>query len=170
MQYTPEILAQHLGKNYNPDAHYIIDTHRGASTRILSGRFKIIGEVPDFSLNEKGTMVVLEVMEPLPSDASGGAGRSSIAAPPNTGGGQRSVATRNERTLQSSGTGERSGVEPIVTPEPIKTEPVREPKPEPVKTTPKQAEPAVIPKSIHVKAPTPTATDRGGKPLGGKKK
>jgi len=67
MQYTPEILAQHLGKNYNPDAHYIIDTHRGASTRILSGRFKIIGEVPDFSLNEKGTMVVLEVMEPLPS-------------------------------------------------------------------------------------------------------
>lgn len=158
MQYTPEILAEHLGKKYNPDAEYLIETHRGAATRILGGKFKVVGEVPDFSLNEKGTMVVLECVKgDTPVDRS-------IAAPARGLPGQKSIATAVDQTPPPPAA--------VVHEEAIQTEPSVEQvaKPEPVKTKPKQADPTVIRKSIHVKSPPPTATDRGGKPLGGKKK
>jgi hypothetical protein len=159
MQYTTEILAEHLGKKFNPGAEYIIETHRGAATRVLGGKFKIVGEVPDFSLNEKGTMIVLEV---IPAEGP------APALPRPTG---------VERTVTTSG--DASMVQPpapIVEPPPPVV--VHEEAPvEKVETKPIWDKPKVVHKaktSTKTPAKTPAkktvATDRGGKPLGGKNK
>ena len=67
--YTPEVLKLHLKGKYDPKADYLIETHRGAATRMIQGTHKAVGEVPDFSQNEKGTMVVMEVIPPKVSVA-----------------------------------------------------------------------------------------------------
>jgi outer membrane biosynthesis protein TonB len=163
MQYTNEILAEHLGKKFNADAEYIIETHRGAATRVLAGKFKIVGEVPDFSLNEKGTMVVLECVK---ADALVD---RTIAAPVRGIVGQKAAATSVDQTPPPP--------EPVVHAETATMTPVGEAKPLPTeeKVEPPKAEtkPVPAPKVVHKHTPAKrvsTATDRGGKPLGGKKK
>jgi hypothetical protein len=72
-QYTPEILREHLGDKYDPTAEYLVETHRGAAVRCATEELTPVGTVPDFSTNEKGTMVVLvkpRQTEPEPSDVS----------------------------------------------------------------------------------------------------
>ena len=60
MQYTPELLKQHLGRKYEPDADYVIDTHNGAVGRTLDSHWARVGEVPDSAPGEGGTMVVFK--------------------------------------------------------------------------------------------------------------
>jgi hypothetical protein len=55
-------LKEHLGAKFKPDARYIIDTHRGAKTRVSQGTGIVVGEVSDGSLNEEGTMKVVEIL------------------------------------------------------------------------------------------------------------
>jgi hypothetical protein len=64
MEITNEHLKQALGKEFNPNAEYVIDTHRGAVDRTLSGQWKPVGKVPDSTDNENGTMVVMEKINP----------------------------------------------------------------------------------------------------------
>ena len=63
MEYTQDQIKQAVGKHWRPEADYVIDTHRGAASRV-GLRFKRVGEIHDFSLNEKGTMIVLERIPP----------------------------------------------------------------------------------------------------------
>lgn len=61
MEYSPKLLKKHLGMKYDPEATYIIETHRGAKTRTATdSTLRVVGTVPDSSENEEGTMVVLE--------------------------------------------------------------------------------------------------------------
>lgn len=64
MEYTQEQIKQAVGKSWSAGADYVIDTHRGAASRDLIKEFKRVGEIHDFSLNEKGTMIVLERIPP----------------------------------------------------------------------------------------------------------
>ncbi len=63
--YTIQKLQEVLGKTIiKLDGDYVLETHRGAVVKLQSGSFKKIGEVSDYSLNEQGTMVVLEKIPP----------------------------------------------------------------------------------------------------------
>ncbi len=64
MGYTLGALRKSFGKKIRDDREYLIDTHRGAETKIGAGTHTEIGKVPDGSLNEDGTMVVLETAMP----------------------------------------------------------------------------------------------------------
>ncbi len=65
--YTIADLQKEFGSKINPDRNYVIETHRGAHIKLQTGRFKEIGKVPDYSLNEAGIMIVLEqIPSPLP--------------------------------------------------------------------------------------------------------
>ena len=147
MQYTTELLAKHLGKKFNPEAAYLIETHSGAMSRVLEGTHKSVGEVPDFSLNEKGTMVVLERRHTPKEHVD--SGTSSIEAPTNIPLGQRCIATP---------------VQTVLPPNPPKARNAPDPTPKP--------EPKVEAKPIWDKPPVKqtNTTNRGAKPLGGKKK
>jgi hypothetical protein len=171
MQYTNEILAEHLGKKYNEKAEYIIETHCGAATRVLAGKFKVVGEVPDFSLNEKGTMVVLECVK---ADALVD---RTIAAPVRGIVGQKSAATLNEDTPQSTPGNRPEAVmtpvgesKPLPAPEAkketIQTEAVEEPPKAKTKTKPVPAPKVVHKHTLTKKAPIV----HKGRPIGGKKK
>jgi hypothetical protein len=59
MPYTHKLLEQHLGKKYNPKATYLIETHKGAASRVIEGTHKIVGEISDFAPNETGTMIIM---------------------------------------------------------------------------------------------------------------
>jgi hypothetical protein len=58
--YTLDDIKNHLGEKFNPEATYILDTHAGARNRIVAGTHRSVGQVPDSTTNENGTMVVLE--------------------------------------------------------------------------------------------------------------
>ena len=60
MDYTPEILKEHLGDAYESDAEYVIETTSSAVARFLDSAYKKVGKVPDSSLNGSGTMVVFK--------------------------------------------------------------------------------------------------------------
>lgn len=64
MGYSPAILKEHLGKKFDPAKDYVIDTHRGATARIAAKTHKEVGRVPDSTEDEKGTMIVLEILKP----------------------------------------------------------------------------------------------------------
>ncbi len=55
MDYTPEILKEHLGDAYDPDAEYVVDTPNGAVIRAWDSAWKKVGEVPDSRLGNRGT-------------------------------------------------------------------------------------------------------------------
>ncbi len=42
---------------------YIIETHRGAHAKMNAGTHRKVGEVDDYSQNEGGTMILLEVLK-----------------------------------------------------------------------------------------------------------
>ncbi len=66
--YTPELLAMALGKGFNPNADYILETHRGAQLRMAGNpTLKFVGTVNDFTATETGTMIVLEKIKPQPA-------------------------------------------------------------------------------------------------------
>ena len=44
---------------------YSVETHRSASVKLQTGQWKEVGQIPDYSLNQEGTMKVLERV-PLP--------------------------------------------------------------------------------------------------------
>jgi hypothetical protein len=167
MQYTTELLAKHLGSKFDPKATYVIETHAGAASRVMQGTHKSVGEVPDFSLNEKGMMVVLECKHASTPDPSGGSGSSSIAAPTNIPLGQRCVATPVPMEKESKTELSGIGIMPIIG----EGKPVPEPevKTEPIWDKPKITDRAKTP-AKKTPAKKTAATDRGGKPLGGKKK
>jgi hypothetical protein len=64
MEYTPEHLKQALGDKYDPEAEYIIDTHRGAVDRVLKGEWRVVGEIEDATENDAGTMIIVAKVKP----------------------------------------------------------------------------------------------------------
>lgn len=46
-----------LGKKFDPEAEYVVETHRGAQAR--SDLWKPVCEIMDGSLDQSGTMVVM---------------------------------------------------------------------------------------------------------------
>ncbi len=67
MGYSPEILTKLLGNKYDRSFDHVIETHQGAARRIAAGTHKKIGEVPDSSDDQNGTMVVLrDLAKPPP--------------------------------------------------------------------------------------------------------
>jgi hypothetical protein len=123
MQYTDELLEKHLGSKFDPKADYILETHRGAASRVVLGTHVTVGKVPDFSdISESGTMIVM-VKKPVPKvpDPGVGSGISSKAAP--------DVKPEPKRS--------RATPVPTVLPTPKVEEPVKAPKiAEPVKVEP----------------------------------
>ena len=70
-QYTPALLKDALGSKYDPDADYILLTHRVAANRVATeSNLKIVGKVPDFTNTEIGTMIVVERTKPEPKKPS----------------------------------------------------------------------------------------------------
>jgi hypothetical protein len=60
MEYSISHIKQTLGKDYDPESDYMLETHRGAINKVLSGEWEIVGELPDATLNDKGTMVIMK--------------------------------------------------------------------------------------------------------------
>ncbi len=59
--YTNKSLQQILGTNkIDLSLEYVLETHRGAKAKLGMGGFREVGKVDDYSLNEEGTMIVLE--------------------------------------------------------------------------------------------------------------
>lgn len=66
MGYSLGDLKRILGDSFNPKASYLIETHRGAAARIAAGTHKKVGEVLDSTEDQKGTMIILEMLPPPP--------------------------------------------------------------------------------------------------------
>lgn len=63
--FTMAKLRKQFGKKMKaPDDAYKIVRHREVSAYVTAGTHTVIGEVADSSLNEKGTMVLLETVQP----------------------------------------------------------------------------------------------------------
>ena len=76
-QYTMADVQRELGKHFVPEAFYQIATHRAAFNLVSSGTHKVVGELTDFSLNETGTMKILQqILIPPPKP------KPSVEAPP----------------------------------------------------------------------------------------
>ncbi len=63
MGYTNKFLRATLkqqGIKFEEDAVYIVETHAGVPARLLGGDHEVVAEIPDFSPNEKNTMVLLK--------------------------------------------------------------------------------------------------------------
>jgi len=59
--YTPAMMKQHLGEDvYEPDAEYVLETHKGAFARVLNPEWVEVGLVPDRASGEEGTMIVFK--------------------------------------------------------------------------------------------------------------
>jgi hypothetical protein len=67
MRVNEDVLKANLGDKYNPDATYEIVKHRDAYRHELKGN-KVVGEIPDGSQSEKGTMAVVELKPEEPND------------------------------------------------------------------------------------------------------
>ena len=52
-----------LGKKYDPSGDYIVGRHRDASFMISKG-YALVGEIPDATTNDKGTMLVFDRRSP----------------------------------------------------------------------------------------------------------
>lgn len=63
MEYTMNDIKAKLGKNYNPDRKYVLETHRGASNKFMLGWIPV-GSVNDSTQNDTGTMVIMESPKP----------------------------------------------------------------------------------------------------------
>ena len=62
MPYTDKFIEATLRSQdieYDPEAIYIIETHGGVASRLLEGDHEVVAEIPDFSPNERNTMVLL---------------------------------------------------------------------------------------------------------------
>ena len=71
MDYSIKGLQRILGADkIKPDGDYLITTHNEAGTKVGQGTHVVVGEVPDSSLNEKSTMVVLERLPAPPPPPS----------------------------------------------------------------------------------------------------
>ena len=63
--YSPAMMKQHLGADvYEPDAEYVLETHKGAFSRVLNPEWLEVGLVPDRASGEEGTMVVFKRVTP----------------------------------------------------------------------------------------------------------
>ena len=62
MQYTPQVLKEHLGDAYESDVEYVIDSHEGAIARSLNSAWEMVGKVPDSRLGDGGTMIVFKLV------------------------------------------------------------------------------------------------------------
>ena len=66
MDYSIKGLQQFFGADkIRPDGDYLITTHTEAGVKVGLKTHKVVGEVPDSSLNEDSTMVVLERIPPV---------------------------------------------------------------------------------------------------------
>jgi hypothetical protein len=59
MDYNMEDIKTVLGDKFNPGAEYVLETHRGAAAKKLLD-WVVVGEVPDSTDNDQGTMVIME--------------------------------------------------------------------------------------------------------------
>ena len=62
--YSPEMMKQHLGDQYEEDAEYVLETHSGAFARVLNHEWLEVGLVPDMAAGEGGTMIVFKKVTP----------------------------------------------------------------------------------------------------------
>ena len=66
-EYSMEDIKAELGEKFNPTSTYVLHTHRGAQERCLADHsLQMVGQLPDFSLNEEGTMIIVERPGPEP--------------------------------------------------------------------------------------------------------
>jgi len=69
MQYSMKYIQDELGEKYNPNSEYRLLTHQGATDRCCSDpNSHIVGQVPDSTLNETGTMIIVETRAPEPKN------------------------------------------------------------------------------------------------------
>ena len=62
--YSPAMMKQHLGSEYEEDAEYVIETHNGAFARVLNPDWLEVGLVPDATAGEGATMIVFKRVSP----------------------------------------------------------------------------------------------------------
>lgn len=58
MDYTEADLKQALGDKFDPEAEYLLETHRGAFNRVSEG-YLPVGELPDSTNDQRGTVVIM---------------------------------------------------------------------------------------------------------------
>lgn len=56
---THEDIKDVLGNKFNSEADYMLSTHRGVTEKVREG-WKPVGELPDATTDQQGTMVILE--------------------------------------------------------------------------------------------------------------
>ena len=68
--YTLADIAKALGTRYNESSTYTLATHRGASRKLSENpALEEVGEIKDFTSDDSGTMVILEL--PVPKKKAG---------------------------------------------------------------------------------------------------
>lgn len=87
MEYTQDDIKKLLGEQYDPEAQYVVETHRGAFVKATQG-WKEVGRLPDSSDDEKGTMIVM-VAPPKPKPPEPPAKPAAKPPAPKRGLGQR---------------------------------------------------------------------------------
>ena len=66
--YTDQDIKDELGLKHNPTSTYVLHTHRSAQECCLAdSNCRVVGQLPDFSLNEIGTMIIVERPSPKPT-------------------------------------------------------------------------------------------------------